>query len=156
MRCGMGRNVGVGLGLGLVGFGLDLSLDLGRVLSLVLHPTLPCPTYCTNPSSVECSEARWLVTGSASSWLSPVCSDHPQRFCFVGINAVAARVTDFIAFIQPSAHYNNNTSQPFYDPLSGTTQVSRYQKDKPFWISLKQTWWSGRTICKLFALHSRR
>ena len=29
--------------------------------------------------------------------------------------------------------------QPFYDPLSGTTQVSRYQKDKPFWILLKQT-----------------
>ena len=24
--------------------------------------------------------------------------------------------------------------QPFYDPLSVTTQVSRYQKDKPFWI----------------------
>ena len=29
--------------------------------------------------------------------------------------------------------------QPFYDPLSGTTQVSRYQNDKPFWILLKQT-----------------
>ena len=27
--------------------------------------------------------------------------------------------------------------QPFYDPLSGTTRVSRYQKDKPFWIFLK-------------------
>ena len=27
---------------------------------------------------------------------------------------------------------------PFYDPLSGTTQVSRYQKDKPFW-------WTGTT-----------
>ena len=43
----------------------------------------------------------------------------------------------------------------FYDPLSGTTQVSRYQKDKPFWILLKQTWWGGNgnswTICKLFA-----
>jgi len=25
------------------------------------------------------------------------------------------------------------------DPLSSTTQVSRYQKDKPFWILLKQT-----------------
>ena len=29
--------------------------------------------------------------------------------------------------------------QPCYDPLSGTTQMSRYQKDKPFWILLKQT-----------------
>ena len=26
-----------------------------------------------------------------------------------------------------------------YHPLSGTTQVSRYQKDKLFWILLKQT-----------------
>ena len=26
----------------------------------------------------------------------------------------------------------------YNDPLSGTTQVSRYQKDKPFWILLKQ------------------
>ena len=50
--------------------------------------------------------------------------------------------------------------QTFYDPLSGTTQVSRYQKDKPFWILLKQTWWGGSgirwTICKLFALRSRQ
>jgi len=29
--------------------------------------------------------------------------------------------------------------RPFYDPLSGTTQLSRYLKDKPFWILLKQT-----------------
>jgi len=48
--------------------------------------------------------------------------------------------------------------QPFYDPLSGTTRVSRYEKDKPFWIMLKQRWWGGSsiswTICKLFALRS--
>jgi len=36
--------------------------------------------------------------------------------------------------------------QPFYDPLSGITQVSRYQKDKPFWIMLKQTWWDGVAV----------
>jgi len=50
--------------------------------------------------------------------------------------------------------------QLFYDPLSRTTWVSRYQKDKPFWILLKQRWWGGSgtslTICKLFALCSRR
>ena len=28
--------------------------------------------------------------------------------------------------------------QPFYDPLSGNIQVSWYQKDKLFWILLKQ------------------
>ena len=50
--------------------------------------------------------------------------------------------------------------QPFYDPLSGTTQVSRYQKDKPLWMLLKQSRWGGSgiswTICKLFALRSKR
>ena len=50
--------------------------------------------------------------------------------------------------------------QPFYDPLSGTTQVSRHQKDKPFLILLKQTWWASSviswTICKLTTLGSRR
>jgi len=34
---------------------------------------------------------------------------------------------------QQSACYNYY----FYDPLSGTTQVSQYQKDKSFWILLK-------------------
>ena len=36
--------------------------------------------------------------------------------------------------------------------LSGTTWVSWYQKDKPFWILLKQRLWSGIswTICNLF------
>ena len=38
------------------------------------------------------------------------------------------------------------TLHPFYGPLSGTTQVSRYQKDKPFSILLKQTWWGGSGI----------
>ena len=51
-------------------------------------------------------------------------------------------------------------TQLFYDPLTGTTQVSRYQKDKPFWILLKQTWWDASgiswTIWKLFALRWRR
>ena len=48
--------------------------------------------------------------------------------------------------------------QPFYDPLSGITQVKRYQKDKLFWILQKQTRWGGSgiswTICKSFALRS--
>ena len=49
--------------------------------------------------------------------------------------------------------------ESFYDPLSGTTRVSRYQMDKPFWILLKQRKWGGSgnswTICKLLALCSR-
>ena len=41
--------------------------------------------------------------------------------------------------------------QPFYDPLSGTTWVSWYQKDKLFWILLKQGWWGGMALAKLYA-----
>ena len=38
------------------------------------------------------------------------------------------------------------TTTTINNPLSGTTQVSRYQKDKPFWILLKQTWSGGSGI----------
>jgi len=35
--------------------------------------------------------------------------------------------------------YNTHThTHPFNGPLSGSTQVSRYQKVKPIWILLKQ------------------
>ena len=48
--------------------------------------------------------------------------------------------------------------QLFYAPLSGTTRVSRYQKNQSYWILLKLRWWGGSginwTICKLFALCS--
>ena len=48
--------------------------------------------------------------------------------------------------------------QPFYSPLSRTTWVSLYQKDKPLWM--KQRWWGGSgiswTICKSSAPHSRQ
>jgi len=50
--------------------------------------------------------------------------------------------------------------QPFYSPLSGTTQVSRDQKDKSFWIFLKQRQWAGSgiswAICKSSAPRSRQ
>ena len=48
-------------------------------------------------------------------------------------------------------------------PFQGRLVVQRLKLDiayTPFWILLKQTWWGGSgiswTICKLFALHSRR
>ena len=54
-------------------------------------------------------------------------------------------------------YYNYNR---FTTLLSGTTQVSRYQKARPFSILLKQRWWGGSgiswTICKLSALCSRQ
>ena len=80
----------------------------------------------------------------------------------------------YLTFLEMATHTGNHLKknihsdakflllllQLFYDPLSGTTQVSRYKKDKPFWILLKQTWWRGSgiswTICKLFALPCRR
>ena len=69
-------------------------------------------TYCTFASAHPCRilEAPHYVFGC-------LCM-HASR---------ADRVTELLL------------QQPFYDPLFGTTQVSRYQKDKPFWILLKQT-----------------
>ena len=47
---------------------------------------------------------------------------------------------DYNAAAQAAARtYDVPLLQPFSDRLSGTTQVSRYRKDKPFWILLKQT-----------------
>ena len=58
------------------------------------------------------------------------------------------------------SNHRNLLLQPFYGPLSGTTQVSRYQKYKQFGILLKQRRWGGSgiswTICKLFAPRSRQ
>ena len=53
-----------------------------------------------------------------------------------------------------------HTHTPLFNgPLSGTTQVSRYQKGKPIWILLKQETVSGSgirwAICKS-ALRSRQ
>jgi len=43
------------------------------------------------------------------------------------------------------AHTHTQT-HPFNSPLSETTRVSRYQKGKPIWISLKQETASGSAI----------
>jgi len=40
-----------------------------------------------------------------------------------------------------------HTHTPVDGPLSRTTRVSRYQKDKPMWILLKQETVSGSGIC---------
>ena len=51
-------------------------------------------------------------------------------------------------------------TQSFNGLFSRTTWVGQYQKDKPFWILLRQRWWGGSgiswTICKSFALRSRQ
>jgi len=53
----------------------------------------------------------------------------------------------FISIIHTHSH-----THPFNDPLSGTTRVSRYQKEKPIWVLLKQETVSGSgiswAICK--------
>jgi len=46
--------------------------------------------------------------------------------------------------IYPLTHTHTHT---FNGPLSGTTQVSQYQKVKPIWILLKQETVSGSGIC---------
>ena len=48
--------------------------------------------------------------------------------------------------------HQSTQQQLFNGLLSRTTRIGRYQKDKPFWIFLKQRWWVGSgiswTICK--------
>ena len=57
------------------------------------------------------------------------------------------------------AHNTHTHTHPFNGPLSGTTQVSRYQKGKPIWVLLKQETVSGSgiswAVCKS-APHSRQ
>ena len=55
--------------------------------------------------------------------------------------------------VSRSTHTHTHThTHPFSGPLSGTTQVSRYQRGKPVWILLKQETVSGSgiswAICK--------
>ena len=62
---------------------------------------------------------------------------------------------------QMKTHTHTNTHrESFNGLLSRTTWVGRYQKDKPFWILLKQRWWGGsgisQTVCKSFAPCSRQ
>ena len=56
--------------------------------------------------------------------------------------------------------HTHTLTQSFNGLFYRTTWVGRYQKDKPFWILLKQRWWGGSgiswTICKSFALRSRQ
>ena len=59
---------------------------------------------------------------------------------------------------QTTTATTTNTLQSLNERLYETARVSRYQKDKPFWILLKQRWCGGngisQTICKSFAPHS--
>ena len=58
-----------------------------------------------------------------------------------------------------AVYYQSTTTTLYtcYKPFSRTTCLSRWQTDKPFWISLMQRWWDGSgigwTICKSFAPH---
>jgi len=52
---------------------------------------------------------------------------------------------------------NNNThTHPFNGPLSGSTQVSRYQKVKPIWMLLEQETVSGSGISWAICKSTRR
>ena len=49
--------------------------------------------------------------------------------------------------VREDCHTQTHTrTHPFNGPLSGTTQVSRYQKAKPIWILLKEETVSGSGI----------
>ena len=58
-------------------------------------------------------------------------------FLITHVDYLETRLKNDLLYVQ----WDHLLLQPFYDPLSGTTQVSRYQKYEPFWILLKQTRW---------------
>ena len=62
----------------------------------------------------------------------------------INIIIIAAFLLNQLCFLELFQYDQSSNSklllllQPFDDPLYGTTQMSQYQKDKPFWILLKQ------------------
>ena len=65
-----------------------------------------------------------------------ICSKRHRRreYSLPRIDTAAVKLSENIVFGDFRLLMVTTTVQPFYDPLSGTTHVSRYQKDKPFWI----------------------
>ena len=82
-------------------------------------------------------QVRWL----RDPWLSPR-TPAPSLWLSIAITTFSQNGIHYIALLLLLLLL----LQPFYDPLFGTTQVSRYQKDKPFRILLKQTLWGGGGI----------
>ena len=65
-------------------------------------------------------------------WLTTEADDQSSLHCVVPVNSCW--------------HADNTHVHPFNGPLSGTTQVSRYQKVKSIWILVKQETVSGSGI----------
>jgi len=77
-------------------------------------------------------------------YLMPICST-----CSIGTqthtHTCSAKYGMSIILYKPKT--TNTHTHPFKSPLSRTSRVSRYQKDKPIWILLKQETVSGSGIC---------
>ena len=107
---------------------------------------------------VQSSYFCWLLDDSLQAWRL---SGEDQASMFVPPHDVSTRPIGtpcfwymYFAYSQQTAENGMTVSGQTYTrfthrfngPLSGTTQVSRYQKVKPIWILLKQETVSGNSI----------
>ena len=90
---------------------------------------------CFSPAIGAC-RPDWQELDSALMRSSVVYTDSREACLKESGDIVLSEVGDFSLFF--TLLLLLLLLQPFYDPLSRTAQVSRYQKDKPFWILLKQ------------------
>ena len=118
----------------------------------------PAPLWSPGPSSVRRSSRTGVVPWRRAA--APCWTDQPRAWeRWPARHAAEAPVpasertsaAPASATSSPYRHRQTHT-HPFNGPLSGTTQVSRYQKGKPIWILLKQETVSGSgiswAICK--------
>ena len=95
---------------------------------------------CYNAGSLQ-SMVLLHITISCYSYCSVFCCVLILRYSYVE-NSLHFDLADFpVNLIISHTH-----THPFNDPFSGTTRVSRYQKEKPIWILLTQEIMSGSGI----------
>jgi len=88
----------------------------------MLHTGSQAPEQADHPILPNFSSA----TGNVRQCTAKFCMAH---------STLQYGKTVMLALLQV-LHYKLQT---FYDPLSETTQMTQYHKDKPFWILLKKT-----------------
>ena len=140
-------------------------LDKGLLNGLLFSMFSNLAGLCFVPPSLVNEESFWgYVTHSFSrQMLIQLCSTETGKCTRHRESLKNTKLSPITS--QMLTHFHNpftdrhTHARLFNGPLSGTTQVSRYQKVKPIWILLKQETVSGSSIswaiCKS-APHSRQ
>ena len=93
------------------------------------------------------------VDTGVGRWQRNSCCNRYEIICRRTCSTASALVANRERHTHGRAHTHTHThTHPFSGPFSGTTRVSRYQKCKPVWISLKQETVNGSgfswAVCK--------